>query len=69
MRKLEVQNYGISNVAECIELAPKDPTNTDTYKTRRGKIGGYVDYLTPDDVAKINAVVLAEYMYAASNRW
>ena len=69
MRKLEVQNYGTSDIAERIELAPKDLTNIDTYKTRRGKIGGYVDYLTPDDVAKINAVVLAEYKDAASNRW
>lgn len=69
MRNLEIQNYGTNDVAERIELSPKDLTNTDTYKTRRGKIGGYVDYLTPADVIKINSVVLAEYKDAASNRW
>jgi hypothetical protein len=69
MRKLEVQNYGTSDTAERIELAPKDLDNTDTYKTRRGKIGGYVDYLTPNDVAKINAIVQAEYANAENNRW
>ena len=31
-------------------LRPKDADDPDSYKVRRGKVGGYADYLTPADV-------------------
>ncbi|MGH8518322.1 MAG: sulfotransferase domain-containing protein [Panacagrimonas sp.] len=36
-------------------LAARDRNDTDSYKTRRGKIGGFVDYLDADDLAYCNA--------------
>jgi hypothetical protein len=27
-----------------------DPGDPESYKTRKGKVGGYVDYMTPDDI-------------------
>lgn len=35
-------------------LFPKDEKDTETFKVRRGKVGGYVDYLTPDDIEYCN---------------
>jgi hypothetical protein len=32
-------------------LRPADAADPESYKVRRGKVGGYVDYLTPADVA------------------
>ncbi|HEX6885097.1 MAG TPA: sulfotransferase domain-containing protein [Planctomycetota bacterium] len=32
-------------------LRPRDPADVESYKTRRGKVGGYVDYLQPDEIA------------------
>ncbi len=45
MRRLEESGrYG-----EALRAA--DPADPESYKVRRGKIGGYVDYLSPDDTA------------------
>jgi hypothetical protein len=34
-------------------LRPRDPNDPESFKTRRGKVGGFVDYLTPDEVAEV----------------
>jgi len=36
-------------------LRPRDPGDVQSYKTRRGKVGGYVDHLLPGDVAWMEA--------------
>jgi hypothetical protein len=36
------------------KLKPADAGDADSYKTRRGKVGGYVDYLSEDQVADLN---------------
>lgn len=38
-------------------LAPADENNQEAYKTRRGKVGGYTDYLTAEDVRYIDRVI------------
>jgi hypothetical protein len=30
-------------------LQPGDPSDPESFKVRRGKVGGFVDYLSPDD--------------------
>ena len=35
-------------------LRPTDVNDPQSYKTRRGKVGGYVDYLDPEDIASLN---------------
>ena len=56
MRRLETgdaQAPGSAVVASLQEeaLRPADAGDVDSYKVRRGKVGGYVDYLSADDVA------------------
>jgi hypothetical protein len=34
-------------------LQPRDPANPESFKVRKGKVGGYVDYFSPDQVAWI----------------
>ena len=34
-------------------LRPRDPKDPESFKTRRGKVGGFVDYLTPDEIAEV----------------
>ena len=41
-----------------IRLAPGDRSNPDTYKARRGKVGGYRDYFSEDQLAEIEGLVL-----------
>ena len=40
-------------------LQPADVNDPESYKIRRGKIGGYVDYLDPSDVEYANQVMSA----------
>jgi len=40
-------------------LRPGDPDDPDSFKVRRGKVGGYREYLTPEDVAYVEGVVSA----------
>jgi Sulfotransferase domain len=35
-------------------LQPRDPANPESFKVRKGKVGGYVDYFTPEEVAWID---------------
>ena len=39
------------------ELSPGDPSEPESYKLRRGKVGGFVDYLSEEDVAYCNAIL------------
>jgi hypothetical protein len=39
------------------KLSPGDPGDEESYKVRKGKVGGYVDYLSPDDIAYVDRVI------------
>jgi hypothetical protein len=50
MRALEKKNaFGSAR------LRPGDEADPESFKTRKGKVGGYREYLTPDDIAWMNA--------------
>jgi hypothetical protein len=34
-------------------LRPRDPGDPESFKTRRGKVGGFVDYLAPEEIAAV----------------
>ena len=44
------------------KLKPGDPTDAESFKCRKGKIGGYADYLSEDDINYCNAM-LEKYNY------
>lgn len=50
MRRLEENGRFKSGI-----LKPADKEDMDSYKTRKGKIGGYQDYLTEDEIRRLNA--------------
>ncbi len=52
MRRLES-----SNALGSKRLAPRDVSDETTYKTREGRVGGYVDHLEPEEVAYINGLL------------
>jgi hypothetical protein len=56
MRKQEIENYSKKNISmsDKTELCPKDINNINSYKTRNGKIGDYINYLTQEDIKKID---------------
>jgi hypothetical protein len=49
MRKMENQGKFEDGV-----LLPADKANKDSFKTRRGKVKGYVDYLNKSEIQKLN---------------
>ncbi|OYX66188.1 MAG: hypothetical protein B7Y88_04635 [Sphingomonadales bacterium 32-64-17] len=49
MRKAELQDSFKHE-----RLRPADPNNPESFKVRRGKVGGYVDYLTAEDIAFVD---------------
>jgi hypothetical protein len=49
MRKMEEQGRFQGGV-----LNPGNQDDRESYKTRKGKIGGYADYLSPDQIALLN---------------
>lgn len=55
MRRLEA-----TNALGTGRLAPRNIADTDSYKTRRGVVGGYLDYLSPEQVARVDAVIRDE---------
>lgn len=62
MRKLEKRGVGAEGNRLLVRagldrdaLRPADEADTDSFKTRRGKVGGYVDYLSAEDIAYLNA--------------
>lgn len=38
-------------------LRPKDASDTTTYKTRSGKVGGFTEHLSPEDIAYMDALI------------
>jgi hypothetical protein len=52
MQKLERTGF-----FETKKLAPGDPDDSDSFKVRRGKVGGYRDYLSPEEVAETGALL------------
>lgn len=48
MHKLEKQGYFKKTFKNI--LYPKDPNDRDTYKTRKGKVGGFKEYFTREDL-------------------
>jgi len=49
MRKMEK-----GDVFQSFRLRPGDVCNEESYKTRRGKVGGFSDYLTQDEIEYLN---------------
>lgn len=54
MRRLEA-----TNALGTGRLAPRDAADPDTYKTRRGVVGGYLDYLDAAQVRHVDEVIRA----------
>ncbi|WP_290648832.1 sulfotransferase domain-containing protein [Aquisalimonas sp.] len=52
MRRLESTNALGSG-----RLAPRDVDDQSTYKTREGRIGGYVDHLEPPEIAHVDRLI------------
>ena len=40
-------------------LRPGDPNDEDSYKVRKGEVGGYVQHFTPPQISEINALLHA----------
>jgi alcohol sulfotransferase len=38
-------------------LTPRDPSNPDSYKVRRAKVGGYRDYFDDEQIARVDEFV------------
>ncbi len=55
MRKLEA-----SQALDTFRLRPGNENDPESFKTRRGKVKGFVDYLTADDIAYIDERVASE---------
>lgn len=49
MRRLEE-----NGAFDSFRLHPGNRYDPESFKTRRGKVGGFVDYLTPEDIAYLN---------------
>jgi hypothetical protein len=49
MRKMEKDGNFQSGV-----LKPAERSDEDSYKTRKGRVGGYTDYLTDDEIRRLN---------------
>lgn len=54
MRKMEKDTF-FKGVGD--RMTPGDASNPDSYKVRRAKVGGYRDYFTDDEVARIDELV------------
>jgi hypothetical protein len=57
MRKLEVAGAKVGYSGQ--RLKPGDAANPESFKVRRGKVGGWRDYLTEAEIAKAEAMVAA----------
>ena len=59
MRQQEIANYSNTQItaSDLIELCPKDISNINSYKTRNGKAGDYINYLSKNDIDKINKIL------------
>ena len=65
MRKMEASGSGIPGIQHMgtwlPNLTPKDPGDTDTYKTRSGKVGGYEEHLSETDIEFVNKQIRKKY--------
>ena len=52
MKKMEAEGYFTSN-----KLKPRDPKDEASFKTRKGQVGGYTNYLSPEDCAYAQSVI------------
>jgi hypothetical protein len=52
MRKLEVED-----TFQSANLRPSNHADKESYKVRKGKIGGYSEYLSAEDIAYMNAML------------
>lgn len=55
MKKREAENEGMRGSGQRVK--PGDGANPDSFKVRRGKVGGYRDYFTPEQVQIVDAMV------------
>ena len=55
MKKREAQNEGMRGSGQ--RVRPGDEGNPDSFKVRRGKIGGYRDYFTPEQLRHVDGLV------------
>ena len=71
MRKMEAQSargeHGTRRTDPNVESAfmtrafqPADPTDPETFKVRKGKVGGYVDYLGEEEIAFLGSKIRDE---------
>jgi hypothetical protein len=52
MRKLETEGFFRQG-----GMRLRDPNDPDTFKVRRGKVGGYRDTFSPEQVAELDEIV------------
>lgn len=52
MRKLELERKFVGNRLQAADLKDKE-----SYKTRKGKVGGYSEYLSQDDINYIESII------------
>lgn len=57
MRKLEAEGTKVGYTGQ--RLKPGDAANPDSFKVRRGKVGGWRDYLSEAEIAEVEAMVAA----------
>ncbi len=57
MRRLESASGNSGYIGQ--RLKPGDAANPDSFKVRRGKVGGWRDYLTEEEIGKVEAMVAA----------
>lgn len=55
-----MKNREASRAADASVLAPGKAGDAESFKTRKGRIGGYAEYLAPDDIAWLNRRIDAE---------
>jgi hypothetical protein len=53
----QLQQLERTGTAGTRALRTATPDDRDSYKVRRGKVGGYVDYLEPTDIATLDVVI------------
>jgi hypothetical protein len=47
----------LNNTYESVRLRPGNVDDPESFKLRKGKINGYVDYLTEDDITYIDKII------------
>lgn len=55
MKKREAKNEGMRASGQRVK--PGDESNPDSFKVRRGKVGGYRDYFTPEQLRVVDGMV------------